>query len=161
MPTSTISVKNVDGLRAAIDEARGRATRNNRFGHALVAASALSAIGVALLAYASADNSPLGVLKPLLIVLATVPSAISIAEKALRPAAWEAWYARKALALEAIWRQAHRLAPDSGDTVARLSDVQIDWWNRVDEVFEKSRPSWGSRDASDLEIAKERSDVLA
>lgn len=152
MATRALKYRNIEGLRASIEEARLLASRNGRFGHALVVLSALSAIGVALLAYASGDKSSLDDVRPVLIGLAAIPSAIAIAEKALRPAAWEAWYARKALALEAIWRHAHHApsTPEAPD----LSAEQVDWWNRVDEAFEQTRPSWGPRDASDLEASK-------
>lgn len=149
---------NLAALLEAVNETRKLAHTNNIVGHVLIGLSVLGAIGVAALAYVSGSQTPnfWSEYRPAIVFAAFLPTVISIAEKSLKPAEWEAWYARKALALEAILRHIHSANPPEGTPASNgaLPTSIIDWWNKVDEEFEKTRPNWGVRESMESENAK-------
>lgn len=162
MGCQQVKTENLAALIDAISDARRLARQNCIFGHALVFLSVLGAVGVGMLAYSTGSKEASGTLdnlRLLFLTLALLPTLVSMAEKALKPAEWEAWYARKALALEAILRHARSDNPTKGGPTSdgALPTAMVNWWNNVDNEFEKSRPSWGIPEALEAKAAEARS----
>lgn len=120
---------------------------NSIIGHLTVLIAALGVFGSAVTAvYGQSTSEPMRLLALMLVAL---PTLALLLEKSYRPSDWESWYARKALALEAIQR--HVANDQSVETSDQLPREFVDWWNNVDAKFERTRPRWGLRGGDELD----------
>ncbi|CBJ37458.1 exported protein of unknown function [Ralstonia solanacearum CMR15] len=116
-------------------------------GHITVVIAALGVFGSAVTAVYGQSTSES--MKLLALVLVALPTLALLLEKSYRPSDWESWYARKALALEAIQR--HAANEELSETSAQLPRKFVDWWNNVDAKFERTRPRWGLHGGDELD----------
>lgn len=157
MRNKNIEIENLPALVYAIALARKNERLNCLAGHGLVLLSVIGSLGLGLLAYAESQKDGWFFdWRVAFILLALLPTLVSIAEKSLKPSEWEAWYARKALALEAILRHSKSANPNGGGPTnsGALPTEIVDWWNNVDNEFERTRPSWGIPESLEANHAK-------